>query len=70
MTSHIEMMVINWSEVSFSPQDFDQLPQLRTHFTPTAPVLTHRVTELMSTFYDLSRQPRRSKCNVNHRGCK
>lgn len=35
MTSHIEMMVINWSEVSFSLQDFDQLPQLRTHFTPT-----------------------------------
>lgn len=67
MTSHIEMMVINWSEVSFSPQDFDQLPQLRTHFTP---VLTHRVTELMSTFYGLGRQPRRSKCNAHHIGCK
>ncbi len=40
MTSHIEMMVINWSEVSFSLQDFDQLPQLRTHFIPAAPVLT------------------------------
>lgn len=40
MTSHIEMMVINWSEVSFSLQDFDQLPQLRTHFIPAALVLT------------------------------
>lgn len=36
MTSHIKMMAINWSEVSFSPQDFDQLLQLWSHLVATA----------------------------------